>query len=264
MSFLENLTMRALHARAGRSSAPPVVLIHGFIGHLRESADAIRLRGYRVLAPDLLGYGTGAGDSSSEISLAAQVRELIACIEHAFGTEKVDLVGHSVGGAIAMLLAAERPAMVRRVINIEGNFTLDDAFWSASVGRMTPSEAELMLAGLRAAPAGWLNRAGVTITDGNVRLAREWLAFQPAPTLRQMGRSVVDVTGAASYLDILKSVFLRHPVYLLAGESSLPSWHIPAWASNQAAGLVVIGDAGHLMMLDQPNQFIEGLVGFLT
>jgi lipase len=264
MSFLESLIMSELQARADSSSVPPVVFVHGFIGHLRESADALRVLGRSTLAPDLLGYGNGAGGSSVEISLEAQVREVITCVEHAFGSETIDLVGHSVGGAIAMLAAAERPSMVRRVVNIEGNFTLEDAFWSASVGRMTPSEAELMLAGLRAAPAGWLNRAGVTITDGNIRLAREWLAFQPAVTLRQMGRSVVDVTGAASYLDILKSVFLRHPVYLLAGERSLPSWHIPVWASNQAAGLVVIGDAGHLMMLDQPDQFVEQLVGVLT
>jgi lipase len=264
MSFLENLTMRALHARAGPSSAPPVVFIHGFIGHLRESADALRILGRRTLAPDLLGYGNGAEGSSVEISLMAQVREVITCVEHAFGSETIDLVGHSVGGAIAMLAAAERPSIVRRVVNIEGNFTLEDAFWSASVGRMTPSEADSMLAELRADPAGWLNRAGITITEGNVRLAREWLGFQPAVTLRQMGRSVVDVTGAAAYLDRVKSVFLKRPVYLFAGERSLLSWHIPVWASKQAAGLVVIRDAGHLMMLDQPDQFVEQLVEVLT
>jgi pimeloyl-ACP methyl ester carboxylesterase len=196
MSFLENLTMSELDARADLSSAPPVVFVHGFIGHLRGSADAVKLLGRRALAPDLLGYGNGAEGSSVEISLGAQVRELIGCVERVFGSETVDLVGHSVGGAIAMLLAAERPSMVRRVVNIEGNFTLGDAFWSASVGRMTPSEAELMLAGLRAEPVQWLHRAGSPITEENVCLAREWLAFQPALTLRQMGRSVVDVTGA--------------------------------------------------------------------
>jgi pimeloyl-ACP methyl ester carboxylesterase len=143
-----------------------------------------------VHSQDLLGYGNGAEDSSVKISLGEQVREVIGCVERAFGPETVDLVGHSVGGAIAMLVAAERPSMVRRVVNIEGNFTLNDAFWSASVGRITASEAESMLAAL---PAVWLNRAGVKITEREVRLAREWLGFQPALTLRQIGRSVVDV-----------------------------------------------------------------------
>jgi pimeloyl-ACP methyl ester carboxylesterase len=261
MSGLENLTMTELHAAAER---PPVVFVHGFVGNLRGSANALRILGRRTLAPDLLGYGIGAEGSSSDISLGAQVREVIACVQRAFGIQTVDLVGHSVGGAIAMLLAAERPSMFRRVVNIEGNFTLEDAFWSASVGRMSSSEAELMLAELRADPAPWLNRAGLPVTEGNLRLAREWLGFQPALTLRQMGRSVVDVTGATDYLDRVQSVFQTHPVYLFAGERSLASWHIPVWASKQAAGSIVITGVGHLMMIEQPNQFIEQLVRVLT
>lgn len=255
--------MTELRAGADSSSAPPVVFVHGFVGNLRSSANALRILGRRTLAPDLLGYGIGAEDSSADISLVAQVRDVIACVERAFGTQTVDVVGHSVGGAIAMLLVAERPSMFRRVVNIEGNFTLEDAFWSASVGRMSSSEAELMLAGLRADPAPWLNRAGLPVTEGNVRLAREWLGFQPSLTLRQMGRSVVDVTGKTDYLDRVQSVFQTHPVYLFAGERSLASWHIPVWASKQAAGTVVITGAGHLMMIEQSNQFIEQLVRVL-
>lgn len=41
----------------------------------------------------------------------------------------VDGVGHSVGGAIAMLCAHTYPDHVRRIVNVEGNFTLADAFW---------------------------------------------------------------------------------------------------------------------------------------
>ncbi|MGF6917375.1 hypothetical protein OKW28_001548 [Paraburkholderia sp. 40] len=58
-----------------------------------------------------------------------------------------------------MLFAHAYPGYVRRIVNVEGNFTLDDAFWSASVGRMTPDEADAMLDGFRTEPLAWLSSA---------------------------------------------------------------------------------------------------------
>ena len=132
----------------------PVVFIHGFIG-------TFDVRGWNGphLRPDLLGYGVHRAAPPDTISLAAQVEHVRQTVEMHFGMQPVDVVGHSVGGAIAMLFAHAHPERVRRIVNVEGNFTLDDAFWSASVGRMTPGEADTMLDGLRAAPLDWLRGA---------------------------------------------------------------------------------------------------------
>ncbi|HSX65738.1 MAG TPA: alpha/beta fold hydrolase, partial [Pseudoxanthomonas sp.] len=138
----------------------PIVLIHGLIGDLRIIAESSAFGRAPVLAPNLLGYGANreaaaASASASAISLPAQVEWLEGEIAACFGERPVHLVGHSVGGAIAMLFAHRYPQRVAELVSIEGNFTLADAFWSASLAAMPTSEAELLLEAMRADPAAW-------------------------------------------------------------------------------------------------------------
>ncbi|WP_322023696.1 alpha/beta fold hydrolase [Burkholderia sp. BCC1977] len=233
---------------------PPVVFIHGFIG----TFDVPEWPGPH-LAPDLLGYGIHRGAPVDAITLAAQVEHVRQAVATHYGTQPVDLVGHSVGGAIAMLFAHAHPARVRRIVNLEGNFTLDDAFWSASVGRLSPAQADAMLDGLRGDPAGWLRGAIDDPSPRQLGDAHRWLAHQPASTLRAMGRSVVATTGEPGYLQALSDVFERHPVWLVAGERSRAGWHVPDWALARAAGFETIGGCGHLIPAEQPAAFRETL-----
>ncbi|RQS66881.1 alpha/beta fold hydrolase [Burkholderia sp. Bp8963] len=228
----------------------PVVFIHGFIG----TFDVRDWRGPHI-APDLLGYGAHRAAPFDTITLAAQAEHVRQAVEARFGATPVDVVGHSVGGAIAMLFAHAHPARVRRIVNVEGNFTLDDAFWSASVGRMSPADADAMLDGFRADPLAWLRGAIRDPGPDLTATAARWLAHQPASTLRAMGRSVVATTGDAGYLAALAQVFERHPVYLIAGERSRDGWHAPGWALARCAGSEIVGGCGHLMMTEQPDAF---------
>ncbi|MBN3729185.1 alpha/beta fold hydrolase [Burkholderia sp. Ac-20379] len=229
------------------SQRPPAIFIHGFIGTLE-------IDGYAPphAAPPLLGYGAHRDTPAERIALPEQVAHLRAFVDAQPGMERVDLVGHSVGGAIAMLFAHAHPERVRRIVSIEGNFTLDDAFWSASVGRMTAHEAEAMLAGFRADPARWLGGAVANVTPTMARTAAGWLDHQPAATLRAMGRSVVDTTGRAAYLDAVEAVFARHRVCLVAGERSRGGWHVPGWARERCAAYEIVPGSGHLPAIEQP------------
>lgn len=210
-------------------------------------------------APPLLGYGEHQATPPARISLPAQVEHLRAFIDTHFDGVAVDLVGHSVGGAVAMLLAQAYPQRVRRIVNVEGNFTLADAFWSASVARMSADEAEAMLDGFRADPLGWLGGAVAEPRPHWRDTAARWLAQQPASTLRAMAASVVAVTGAAGYQDTLRQVFARHPVYLLSGGRSHAGWNVPDWAWRACAGRQALDGCGHLMMLERPEAFVAAL-----
>ncbi|MGP8470755.1 alpha/beta fold hydrolase [Burkholderia sp. PR2] len=234
--------------------APPVVFVHGFIG----TFDVPGWPGPH-LAPDLLGYGIHRDAPSDAITLAAQVEHVRQAIDTHLGTQPVDIVGHSVGGAIAMLFAHAHPARVRRIVNVEGNFTLDDAFWSASVGRMSAAQADAMLDGLRGDPFGWLRGSIDDPSPRQLDDARRWLAHQPASTLRATGRSVVATTGDPDYLQALAEVFERHPVWLVAGERSRAGWRVPDWALVRCAGFETIAGCGHLMPAEQPGAFLEAL-----
>ncbi|WP_199540278.1 alpha/beta fold hydrolase [Paraburkholderia kururiensis] len=241
------------------SNTLPVVFIHGFIGTLDVAAyDSPHG------APDLLGYGEHQSAPPDAISLPSQVEHLRAFVDARFGSEPVDIVGHSVGGAIAMLFAHTYPEYVCRIVNVEGNFTLDDAFWSASVGRMSPNEADAMMNRFRSDPLAWIS-GSVTAPAPHLReVAVRWLAHQPASTLRAMGQSVVATTGDDNYAARLQQVFDRHPVYLLSGEHSRKGWNVPDWALEKCAGDHTLANSGHLMMLDNSVGFSAAIKRFLA
>lgn len=233
----------------------PVVFVHGLMGTLQAPDLPGHFPG-GAMAPDLLGYGGAADVAVRDIHLHAQAAHLHEVIAAAYGDEAVHLVGHSVGGAVAALFARVHPARVRSIVSVEGNFTLRDAFWSASVARMTQAEADRMLAGFRQDPAAWLAGDGISATPPRLDTARRWLHHQPASTVRAMAQSVVQVTGEPGYLADLRKLFSRHPVHLVAGERSRQGWDVPDWARAQAASLTIQPRSGHMMMLEDAPGFV--------
>ena len=240
----------------------PVVLIHGLIGSLDHPAIIAGLHPRPVLAPPLLGYGLNAQVDPASINLLAQAEHISCAISEQLGSGPVHLVGHSVGGIVAALLAHRHPEQVASFVSVEGNFTLKDAFWSASVGRMSEAEADAMLNGFRADPAAWLARSGVDTKPDSLALAARWLDQQPASTLRAMGQSVVETTGVPAFDTLLRAVFKRTPVHLVAGERSRADWDVPGWAEEDAASSRLMPRAGHMMVLEDPDGFgrLIGLV----
>ncbi|MBC7940542.1 MAG: alpha/beta hydrolase [Chitinophagaceae bacterium] len=233
----------------------PIVLVHGFIGSLDEPTITAAFHPHPVFAPPLLGYGVHSEVDPSLISLSAQAEHVASAVLARFGTGTTHLLGHSVGGAVAAITANTHPERIASLISVEGNFTLKDAFWSASVGRMSDAKASEMLAGFRADPAAWLLRSGVAATPQTTEIATRWLAQQTSSTLRVVGRSVVETTGASDYQAMLRSVFARTPVHLVAGERTREGWDVPVWAEEQAASFTVLPKVGHLMRLEKPEEF---------
>jgi pimeloyl-ACP methyl ester carboxylesterase len=104
---------RAVYRVVG--DGPPVVLIHGMINSSRHWREvALELAGsYTVVAPDLIGHGDSAtprGDYSIGAH-AASIRDLLAAI----GIERASVVGHSLGGGIAMQFFYQFPQRTERL-----------------------------------------------------------------------------------------------------------------------------------------------------
>jgi pimeloyl-ACP methyl ester carboxylesterase len=96
-------------------SGPPVVLIHGMVNSSRHwESVALRLAdSYTVVAPDLIGHGDSAtprGDYSLGAH-AASVRDLLAAI----GIDRATVVGHSLGGGVAMQFFYQFPQRTERL-----------------------------------------------------------------------------------------------------------------------------------------------------
>lgn len=102
------------------AGAPVVVMVHGFTGSKENWYPlAERLRGrYRVVVPDLPGWGESQRVDGADYGFAAQAERVAAFIARVAGDAprgEVVLLGHSMGGGIAALVAARHPDLVDRV-----------------------------------------------------------------------------------------------------------------------------------------------------
>lgn len=237
------------------TSTAPVVLVHGLIGPLADARITAHLQPAVVSSPDLLGYGAEADADPESITIDAQVESLCASVERVAPDARVRLVGHSVGGVITATFAHRHPERVASFINVEGNFTLVDAFWSAQIAEKPPREVDELLESERADPARWLEQMGVEPSPERVRAAVEALAYQPATTVQAVARAVVAFTSRPGYERLLREVFEHTAVHLVAGARSRSGWDVPEWALAAAASYTEIPDCGHMIALEAPDVF---------
>lgn len=108
--------MRVLEA--GADGDPPLVLIHDFLSsHLAfdDVIDALAVR-FHVIAPDLPGFGESAKPAPSRHAYGVEgFAESIADLVAAYGLGRVAVIGHGLGGAVAMTLATHYPELVTRL-----------------------------------------------------------------------------------------------------------------------------------------------------
>ena len=99
-------------------AGPPVVVLHGLLGRARNWLSIARALepSYAVHLVDLRNHG--ASPWSAEMSYAAMARDVAALIER-LATGPVRLIGHSMGGKVAMVLALTRPELVERLIVVD-------------------------------------------------------------------------------------------------------------------------------------------------
>jgi pimeloyl-ACP methyl ester carboxylesterase len=98
---------------------PPVVLLHGFpdSGRLwRHQVPALSAAGFKVIVPDLRGYGRSDKPREPEAyAMRLLVGDVLAVMSDA-GAERADVVGHDWGAGIAWVLAAYAPERVERLV----------------------------------------------------------------------------------------------------------------------------------------------------
>jgi pimeloyl-ACP methyl ester carboxylesterase len=108
--------IRVRIAESGPADGPPVVMLHGWGASLytfRHGFDLLAQRGFRVHAVDLRGFGLSARPShAGAYSLAAYTGDLETVLE-TLGLERASLVGHSMGGGLALRYTLARPDRVR-------------------------------------------------------------------------------------------------------------------------------------------------------
>lgn len=226
----------------------PIVLVHGLYGTLDDPALVAGLDASATVSPDLLGYGAQA--TRSAVTLEQHADHIAAMTAHL--GEPAVLVGHSLGGAVAVIVAERHPHRVAGLVSIEGNMAPADAFFSAALAESSLAEVAQGLAAARAEPEAWLRDAGLPPTPPFVELARAWLARQGPQALQAAARAVVTATFASTWSDRLSAVLDATPYALLAGERSAAAWAVPAGVRADARGDEIVPGAGHFLPAEAP------------
>ena len=107
------LTLRQI--QAGSADAIPNVFLHGFMGSSDDWTLLNYPEGLPVYALDLPGHGLSADDSPTQYDFETLAQTIYKCVYSAF-SERVNLVGYSMGGRIALSVAHFYPALVESVI----------------------------------------------------------------------------------------------------------------------------------------------------
>jgi pimeloyl-ACP methyl ester carboxylesterase len=113
--------LRLHYADWGNAGAPPLVLVHGGRDHCRNwdwVAEALR-DDFHILAPDLRGHGDSQWAPDGQYNMAAFVYDLAQLI-HQQGLAPLTIIGHSLGGNIAVRYTGLYPDNVAKLVSIEG------------------------------------------------------------------------------------------------------------------------------------------------
>ncbi|MDD5028223.1 MAG: alpha/beta hydrolase [Rhodoferax sp.] len=105
-----------------QSGQTPLVLLHGWMdvaASYQFMVDALA-QDHFIIAPDWRGFGLTLSGGTDTFWFADYLADLDALLDHYASDTPVHLVGHSMGGNVAMLYAAARPDRVRRLVNLEG------------------------------------------------------------------------------------------------------------------------------------------------
>jgi pimeloyl-ACP methyl ester carboxylesterase len=263
---------RVIYRIAG--SGPPVVLVHGMLNSSSHWQDvALQLAAdHTVVAPDLIGHGDSAaprGDYSLGAH-AASIRDLLAAI----GIDRATVVGHSLGGGVAMQFFYQFPQRVERLVLVSSGglgHEVSPLLRSAAlpgVGAALSMIRPRLLAAMRDA-GGHLRERGVR---GGVHLQAIARALRPlenadarAAFLHTL-RSVIDVHGqrvsATDRLYLLESI----PTMIVWGErdNTIPLRHgLLAHEAIPDSVWRTLPGAAHFPHLEEPDALARVLAEFI-
>lgn len=256
----------------------PLVLLHGWMdvaASYQFVVDALSHDPY-VIAPDWRGFGqTGAGGVDN-FWFPDYLADLDALLDHYAPGAQVNLVGHSMGGNVAMLYAGVRPERVRRLVNLEG-FGMP-----ATTPGQAPDRFAQWMDALKNLHQGELalkaydDLGGVArrLMKTNPRLAADkaqWLARYWAQENNQgqwciLGHPAHKIPTAQLYrLDEVLAIHARisMPVLMVeASDDSMQAWWKGQFTLAQhrerlqvvpQVEIARVEDAGHMLHHDQPE-----------
>lgn len=266
----------------------PLIMVHGWMdvaASYQFVVDAFAQDHY-VIAPDWRGYGLTETPPVDNYWFPDYLADLDFLIDHYSPVGPVNLVGHSMGGNVAMLYAGSRPQRIHRLINLEGfgmaatrpsQAPTRYAKWMDELKAFHRGEMALKAYDSVGGVARRLMKTNKRLTQDKADwLAAHWAKPDASGQWHILGDPAHKITNAQLYrvdevLEIYKAI-TAPTLAVEAGDDSLSQWWQGKYTLAQyherlrsvpKVRTAKVEDAGHMLHHDQPEQLARLIEDFL-
>jgi pimeloyl-ACP methyl ester carboxylesterase len=231
--------------RYGPENGRPVLLLHHGLGSIRawnRQLGALVHAGWNVLVYDRWGYGRS--DPRPEFKdhfLESDADEALGLLE-SFGIQQVNLVGHSDGGTIALMLAADYPQLVERLVVVAAHIYIEPKM-EKGLGAIAQTLENMV----------FIQALGRQHGEKAESLARAWVDHW-----YRVGQHGLDITHLLPKVEC--------PTLVIQGEMdehATPKHAHDIAESVKNAQLWLIPGVGHMPPHEVPENFNQIVLGFL-
>ncbi|KAI1028631.1 hypothetical protein LB503_002784 [Fusarium chuoi] len=234
----------------------PIFFLHGFGGTKEDYVD-IALNPLFAGRP-FLAYDTPGSGESTMLDLSLLSMSLLVSIAERvleqFNITQYHLVGHSMGGLVANLLAQRQASLVQSFINIKGNLAPEDCFLSRQVIHYPSDDPEAFV-------DEFLERTRRSPLYGNGLYAASFRSKVQASVVRPTFESMVDCTDNGRLLEAFEN--FDFPRMYMFGEQYASLSYLPRLV-KAGVELAEIPHSGHFVMYSNPVAMWERIAQFVS
>ncbi len=284
------------HVRLWGEAQPgtaPLVLVHGWMdvgASYQFVVDALPegfAQGRQIIAPDWRGFGLSQPPQRCDHYVFADyLADLDQLIDHYAPGQPIDLVGHSMGGNVAMTYAGARPERVRRLVNLEGfgmpatrpaQAPARYAQWMDELRAFERGEMALKAYDSAAGVSQRLMKTNPRLTQDKADwLAQHWARPDAEGRWRILGDAAHKIVSAPLFrVDEMMALYANITAPTLAVEAadnSMAQWWKDRYTLDEYhqrlthvrdCRTAVVQDAGHMLHHDQPQAVAALIEAFL-
>jgi pimeloyl-ACP methyl ester carboxylesterase len=253
----EAVELEAAGARVRALARPgprPVVFVHGLSAssaYFADAADRAELAGRGLLAIDLPGFGGSPAPAGFGFTVDEQAAVVAAAAERA-GGDAITLVGHSLGGTIALVVAERLGPRVAALVLAEAILTYDPALWSEQIARMSEDAWAEAFAAIQRRPDIYARGSMLRRNKAAVERIAPCVLQTTAHAMRASAVALQEAQLREGYY--ARYLALARPKTFVFGDLHDNTAFFAA-LKRDGARIAVVPRAGHLMMIDNPDAF---------
>ncbi|MHA1269555.1 MAG: alpha/beta fold hydrolase [Candidatus Helarchaeota archaeon] len=257
MAFTEVNGVKLYYEEYGSSDKPAIILIHGWTADHNRWKDQVEVLkdNYRVITPDLRGHGKSDKDESIDYSSINILSDDLKGLMDNLNIQKAIIAGHSMGGMTVMQFTLDYPEKVEKLILVDTIAKFSYSFGRkllTGISNILPYNSFIKLQISRAFRKGWDKEQINKLTE---------LALQNPKYV------VYRFYKAMKKFNVLEKLSnIKVPTLIIHGEKDI---QLPLDQAKkiheQISGskLVVIEEAGHEVIVEEPEKVVNAILEFI-